>query len=402
MVDFSIKRRADNCIAQGALTNSKRPQSYIQGIYPTHIVKGSGCQLLDNEGNWYVDFICGLGTNILGYGDERVARQIIAHVRDGYSHSMPTVYEVELAELLKEVFTFTDAWKFLKSGSEACSAAVRIARAATGRRKILSEGYHGWHDSFCSLTPPACGCPDKHLLGIELLSMHAIDNTVAAVIIEPVNLDHSDERLVHLNEIKKQCEKVGALLIFDEVITGFRWPRLSVSTQSSVHPDLIVVGKAMANGMPIAAVGGKAELMHNDQYFVSSTYAGEILSIAAAKATIQTLRQTNFVEQLWENGARFLRMANERLAPTGVQISGYPTRGAFTGDQLAKALVFQEACLARILFGPSWFWNARHNEHETIIMIALEDIARRVSSGNLKLMGDMPSSPFAAKVRNGK
>lgn len=398
MTDNAWHRRAQDAIAHGYLTNSKRPESHVAGIYPTHIAKGHGCYLWDTAGKRYVDFVCGLGTNILGYANDRVNAAIVKQMGLGASHSFASTLEVTTAEKLKELFPFVDAVRFLKSGSEACSAAVRIARAKTGREWILSDAYHGWHDAFVSLMPPAHGVPSNGALKIEpLRGMIQISKDIAAVIVEPIVTDASPARIEWLKELRAECDKHGTLLIFDEVITGFRWPKFSVAYQTNIIPDLIVLGKAIANGMPLAAVGGKYAVMNCD-YFVSSTYAGETLSLAAAKETMTQLQTKFSMDDLWLRGKDFIDQFNA-IYPGGVWIEGYPTRGAFKGEALTRALFFQEACRAGVLFGPSWFFNFPHCEIYRDVLDLCRDILARVRSGAVKLEGELPKPAIAQKIR---
>lgn len=394
---YELHRRALACIAQGALTNSKRPSCFLPEIYPSHVSHGKGCYLWDHTGKKYTDFICGLGVNILGYAQDKVNAAIAARLALGATLSLSTHVELEVAEKLKEMFTFVDAWKFLKTGSEACSAAVRIALAKTGRQRVLSQAYHGWHDGFVSLTEPALGvtnCPDF----AKLHDGWDDDDSVGAIIIEPVVTDWSDARRKYLQDLRDKCTKRGIMLIFDEVITGFRWPKFSVAEHWNITPDLICLGKAMANGLPLAAIGGKYAVMNCDEYFVSSTFAGETLSLAAAKQTLLMLQTTHRPEKLWERGAEFLAKFNE-LWPEKVSIEGYPTRGAFVGDPLIKGLLFQEACKAGILFGSSWFLSFPAIDELENTLEVCADIIGRLKIGAVKLEGTLPVSPFAQKLR---
>jgi glutamate-1-semialdehyde 2,1-aminomutase len=399
---WHFHRRAQESIAQAYLTNSKRPESLVKGCYPTHIQRGQGAYLYDHDGRKYLDFICGLGTNLLGYGQEQVASAMAAELRHGYSHSFATHHEVEAAEKLKECFPFVDAVKFLKSGSEACSAAVRIARAKTIRDVVLSEGYHGWHDGFVSLTPPAIGVPDWDLVYRHLKDFpdHAWDH-VAAVIIEPVITDWSEARVKWLHELRAKCTRHGVMLIFDEVITGFRFPKFSVASYFGVTPDLIVLGKAIAQGMPLAAVGGKYDVMNCDEYFVSSSYAGETLSLVAAKTVMHLLQTKYDLTWLWERGQDFLSEFNS-LWPEKLMIEGYPTRGVLKGDPLAKALFMQEAALAGMIFGPSFFFGFPHAAESQLYMGTIKAIVQRIKNGEVKLVGEMPKSPFSQRVREAR
>lgn len=415
-IDFSWHVRAQNSIAQAYLTNSKRPSCHVEGIYPTHMKRGQGCYLWDHQDNKFVDFICGLGTNLIGYANERVNAAIADQMRLGASLSFASTIEVQAAEKLKELFPFVDAVKFLKSGSEACSAAVRIARAKTGREAIYSEGYHGWHDGFVSLTEPAIGVPPHYtstnmdLHGIEAWQKLS-DNQpterrsdylgeAAAVIVEPIVTDASRERIEWLKDLRDRCTRDGTLLIFDEVITGFRFPKYSVASHYGIEPDLICLGKAIANGMPLAAVGGKYATMNCDEYFVSSTYAGETLSLAAAVSTMTLLQTKYSCEDLWLRGKDFMDRFNA-MWPEKIQIVGYPSRGSFQGEPLAKALFFQEACKAGILFGPSWFFNYPLADEYPALMGTLQSIMTRLKNGQVKLEGQMPKAAFAERTRHG-
>lgn len=397
--DFSWQIRRRDCIAQGALTNSKRQECFVKGIYPTDLRKGNGPFVWDTQGNRYIDFICALGSSILGYANFDVIQAAYRGLCLGSTLSLSTPYEVELAEKIKEIMPFIDKMKFLKTGSDACSAAIRIARAYTGKVVVLSEGYHGWHDAFISLSTPALGIP-KQLGMHKLLSLEDIDTGTAAVIVEPIITDISPKRIQWLRDLREKCTKNNCLLIFDEIITGFRFPKYCVAQYYGIEPDLICMGKGMANGLPISVVGGKKHIMDCGEYFISTTFAGELPSIFAALATISELEKTNKYDMthLWERGKYFADRFNEFL-PNQIGISGYPTRGVFEGDPLIKALFFQEAALANVLFGPSFFFNFSHlTQIETVLNI-IQDIMVRIKTGSVELKGDMPTTPFAQKMR---
>lgn len=391
------QNRADLSIAHGALTNSKRPESLVKGVYPTHLTRGQGAYVWDTDGKKYVDFICGLGSSILGYGNEEIAEAIYLRAKQGTVLSLGTDLEVKVAERVKELFPFIDLLRFLKTGTDACNAAIRIARTYTNRSLVLSEGYHGWGDDFVRLTPPALGVPLAY--SSEKLSpdLSNITPDVAAVIIEPINTDNSTERVEWLRLLREKCTKTGTVLIFDEVITGFRFPRLSVSQYYGITPDLICLGKAMANGLPISVVGGKRNIMNCDQYFVSSTFAGDTVSLTAAQKTMQLITTKHSVDQLWESGKRFIQVFN--TFHDGLKIEGYSTRGIFKGDEMVKALFFQEACKAGFLFGPSFFFNFAHISLSDQVLNSCRDILLRIKTGSVKLQGELPKTPFAQKVR---
>lgn len=397
---FENWRRAQDVIAQGALTNSKHPHSHVFGVYPTHCDSANG-SLLFAEGRPYVDYICSLGANFLGANNPKIIEAIKNNLDKGFSHSLPTVFELEAGEALKQLFYFVDKFKFLKTGTAACSAAIKIARAHTGRKIVLSEGYHGHDDEFVSLTPPAIGVHTCTEI-LPLINIEEIDTDVAAVIVEPVMTDTSEERKQWLQSLRLRCDETGTVLIFDEIITSFRYPKACVAQYYNIIPDLIVIGKAMANGMPLSAVGGKAKLM-DGEYFVSTTFAGEILSLTACKAVCELLTGSHKydIDRLWEEGQRFIDKFNEMCSPH-IEIEGYPTRGVFKGLPYTKAILFQEACKAGILLCNSWFYNFGLIDHNHFFFTFLKDFMDRLKRGELKLEGELPRSPFAQRVRDGK
>jgi glutamate-1-semialdehyde aminotransferase len=395
------QKRAYLCIAQSAVTNSKRPACLVEGVTPTHLVKGEGPYVIDADGNRLIDFICGLGSNLFGYAHSETTSAIVAQAAKGATLSLGSVLEIETAEKVKELFPFIERMKFLKTGSDACSAAIRIARAYTGRKLIVSDAYHGWHDDFVSLTEPALGVPPRTWM--RKLTNETLDpDSVAAVIVEAVNLDSSQEYISWLRELRKECTRVGTLLIFDEVITGFRFPKYSVANWTGIEPDIICLGKAMGNGMPISCVAGREKIMNCGEYFVSSTFAGETLSLAAALKVMTLLQSPKYdLDDLWARGKSFLEKFN-KIWPEKLTLKGYPTRSVFDGDVMTKALFWQESVKAGILFGPSFFFGFQHRGLEDTVLNAADDILMRIRMGQVKLQGKLPTSPFAQKMREQK
>lgn len=398
-MDFKMWKRAQRCIAQGALTNSKHPDSHVFGIYPTHVIRSEGARVFTENGN-YIDYICSLGANFLGHCNPYILEEIIAASQFGINHSLGTHIEVEAAEVLKEMFYFVDKWKFLKTGTEACMAAIKIARAHTGRKLILSQAYHGWSDEFVSLTPPAKGvhtCTD--ILPLDE-HMGGDWDKVAAVIVEPIISDNSQARIDWLHALRKKCTEKGVMLIFDEVITGFRYKKYSVAQCYSIIPDLIVLGKAMGGGLSLSAVGGKTAVMDGN-YFVSSTFAGETLSLVACKRLVNLLMSSHkySVEKLWEHGGNFMDKFNT-LGKDYIQLEGYPTRGVFKGEEIIVALFRQEACKAGFLFHNSWFYNFPLVEFDHHFFSFFKDFMDRLKRGEINLEGQLPKSPFAERARN--
>lgn len=394
-----LNHRAERSIAHGALTNSKRPATHVRGVYPTHIRHGHGCIANDVDGNRYIDLICGLGTNLFGYGNPKITDAVTKAMQSGGSvFSLGSDLEVEVAEQLKGTFPFLERLRFLKTGSEGCTAAVRIARAFTNRDVIGTEGYHGWHDEFTSITPPANGIPETAEDNIIDLRDLTWNRNTAAVIVEPVITDYSNARQVYLQELRETCDKAGVLLIFDETITAYRFPGFCVARHWNIVPDLWIGGKAIAGGLPLSVVGGRADVMESD-YFVSSTWAGDRLALAAAGAACNLVHGAFKPEDLWLYGQEFMEKFNA-VSPA-IQAIGYPTRGVWKfSTDLHKTLWFQEMCKAGVLVGPSWFYNKFiHNEQKNIISIH-KGISRKIQEGKCRVEGHPPESPFAERIRN--
>jgi glutamate-1-semialdehyde 2,1-aminomutase len=399
--DYDLNRRTNLSIAQGALTNSKRPECLVRGVYPTHARSAQGCTLTSTTGKTYIDYICGLGSCLLGYAHVEVNQAISEAAQKGSVYSIASETEVLAAERVKELFPFIDRLKFLKTGTDACNAAVRIARAYTGRKFVYSEAYHGWGDEFVSLSKPALGVVSHGYMRTLPKDFHEVASDTAAIIIEPVMTDFSQERFSYLQRLRDFCTKNNIVLIYDEVITGFRVPKLSVAEHTGIRPDLICLGKAMANGLPISVVGGRKDIMECGEYFVSSTFAGETLSLSAALKVMSLITSKYRVDDLWAAGAQFQKKFNA-LMPGKLWIEGYPTRGVFKGDELIKALFWQECAKAGILFGPSWFFNFAHIDVTDQVINTADDILKRIQVGAVQLEGQLPTSPFAQKLREQK
>lgn len=397
-MNYELYRRAQKSIAQASLTNSKRPEVYIKGVTPTHAVSGNGAYLITPDNKKLIDFTCALGTNLFGYGNSAIVKAISDQAKDGWLYSLGSKLEVEAAEMIKDHFQFVDKVRFVKSGTEACMAAIKIARAHTGKTVVLSAGYHGWSDDFVSLTPPGIGVPKRDFIK-SFESFDQITSDVACVIVEPVITDWSESRMKWLNELSIICKSKGVVLIFDEIITGFRWPKLCVSLWSGVTPDIILLGKACASGLPLGVIGLKSGIGADKEWFVSGSYSGEMLSLSAMKAVFKLLKDSDHnIDDLWQEGEWFIEEMNS-LYPDKIVLEGYPTRGVFKGDPHIKALFWQECHKAGILFGPSWFFGFQHRKLRDQVVNICKDIVTNIKLNKVKLEGEMPSSPFAERIR---
>jgi glutamate-1-semialdehyde 2,1-aminomutase len=274
-------------------TGSKRPEALFGagapvGL-PVRLSRASGAEVWDTEGRKYLDFIMGLGAVSLGYGHPEVSRAAHAAIDLGVVGPLPPESEERLAERLAILIPWMERTRFLKTGAEAVAAAIRLARAATGRDVILRCGYHGWLDWSQSIGTPGIP-PSTFALSEELpfgdseraralFRLHR--ERLAAVIIEPV-IEQEPPR-EWLASLREETERAGALLIFDEIKTGFRLAIGGAAERYQIKPDLVVLGKALANGFPLAAVGGKREVMEQvRRTWISSTLATEMVSLAAA------------------------------------------------------------------------------------------------------------------------
>jgi glutamate-1-semialdehyde 2,1-aminomutase len=390
-----LRNLQDENIAHSAMTNSKRPSCFVEGVYPTHIKKAYKCYLEAANGKTYIDYICALGTNLFGYSNPTINQAVMDAMNSGGSvYSLASDSEALFADKFVDEMPFIEKVRFLKCGSSGCSAAIKIARAYTGRDMILTEGYHGWHDAFVSLTPPAYGVSGRFNIQSLTKGAQYPETIPAAVIIEPVMLVEDAKRL---QELREWCTKKGVLLIFDETITAYRYKDGCVAKALNIHPDIWIGGKAIAGGLPLSVVGGKREVMEAD-YFVSSTWGGDRVAIYAADKAIDLIHGEYSPDALWEMGQEFLSKFNV-ISPE-VVIEGYATRGAFKyqSDEF-KALFMQEMCLAGVLIGPSWFYNKDlHTEMDNVLDISKHCI-KRILEGKVSLLGKMPQSPFADKVR---
>ena len=315
--------RAERVIPLGSQTFSKSRLQLPHTQSPLFLTHGDRGRVWDVDGNEYVDLMGGLLPVVLGYRDPDVDVAIREQLTRGISFSLATELEVELAERLAEIIPCAEMARFGKNGSDATAAAVRIGRAATGRDRVAAGGYHGWHDWYVGATSRNKGVPARYSELTHRFDHNDIDalhtlfrahpGEFAAVILEPMTA--SEPAPGYLDEVAALTRAKGAVLIFDEVITGFRFDIGGAQTLFSVTPDLAAFGKSMGNGMPISAVVGRADLMAEmEEIFFSSTFGGEALSLAAAIAVIDKMRNTPVIERLWETGKRLADGVRERIA----------------------------------------------------------------------------------------
>ncbi len=312
--------RAKKSIPLATQTFSKSYLQWPKGLSPLFFERGKGCYVHDVDGNKYIDYLLALMPIVLGYSDPDIDRYVKKQMKQGVVLSMPHPIELELAEKLISIIPYAEMVRFGKNGSDALTAAVRLARAHTKRDRVLFSGYHGWHDWYIGSTTRDLGVPKD----VKKLSSKFIFNDIeslhrelkkhsynyAALIIEPdgINLTSVD----FLKEVRRVCDKYGIVLVFDEIVCGFRTALGGASEVFGVNADIGCFGKALANGYPISALVGRREIMSSmEKIFVSGTFAGETLSIAAAIATISKLEKHDVPNKLRNLGAKLTKLTNK-------------------------------------------------------------------------------------------
>jgi len=348
---------------RGTQTMSKCPDQFVDGVYPKFADESKGAYLKGLDGKWYLDFMCGLGPIILGFNHKRTNTAVKDQLEKGIIHSLPSLLEQELAELICEVVPCAEQARFCKNGTDADLAAVRIARCYTGREHIVKCGYHGWGD-WHGVTMREYGIPKslkKVVSEFEYNNLKSLEKElkkrpVAGVIMEVQALTAPEPGF--LEGVRELCTKYGALLIFDEVVTGFRWSLGGASEYYGVTPDLCCLGKAIANGMPLAVIAGKKEYMQElNHAFFSMTFGGECLSLAAGIETIKELKTKDY-DHIWELGNTLdLGMKNlAKMYDLKINFAGSAPRHNLTFDSSykdpngMKALFYQEMVKQGILF----------------------------------------------------
>jgi glutamate-1-semialdehyde 2,1-aminomutase len=366
----ALYARALGLIPALTQTLAKGPGQWVRGVAPKYLARGVGSHVFDVDGNEFIDYQMGVGPLSLGYAYPRVDDAIRAQLESGITFSLMHPLEVEVAELVEEVVPCAESVRFSKTGCDVTTAAVRLARAFTGREKVLCCGYHGWHDWYIGVTDRAAGIPQRvkdltytfpynDLPALE----EALDEETACVILEPTTFEAPNEGF--LEGLAAACRRAGALLIFDEMWTGFRLALGGAQEFFGVTPDLACFSKAVANGMPLSILAGRKDVMSllEQDVFFFTTFGGEALSLAAAKATILEMQEKNVPARLAALGKR-LRDGFEgllsALKETRVRLSGFDCRTlvAFApeaGNPLELRSFLQQELLRRGVL-----WNGFH------------------------------------------
>jgi glutamate-1-semialdehyde aminotransferase len=374
-------------LTPGGVGGIRRPYNFVVGEYPIFITHGKGGHIFDVDGNEYIDMLCAYGPIILGYVEPEINEAVKARMDRGFCFSLVQPIQNELEERLANVMPCGEQTIIVKTGSDATNAAVRAARAYTGRDVIARCGYHGWGDWCVEVhggVPQAVTDLTKEFRYGDVADLERVfaenPGQVACVIITPVGHPMALPIIAppagYLEKVKEVAHKNGAVLIFDEIRTGFRVAMGGAQQRYGVTPDVTTVGKAMANGYPIAAVVGKHEILsvYEKDAFLSSTFFPNSLEMVAAMACMDILEREKVQDVIWERGTRFLERLGTIVAESGVPVtkSGIPPMPFLTFDKVdehykERRTEFYTQCIRRGLFVQPyhhWYIAYRHTEED--------------------------------------
>jgi glutamate-1-semialdehyde 2,1-aminomutase len=383
LASSSWRKRALQVIPLGSSTNSKAPTLLPEE--PEVIVRGKGGRVWDDLGREFIDFRCGLGAVSLGYADEKVDAAITRQLQDGILFGHPHPLETTTAELFCSLVPGAEAARFLKTGGEALAALIRIARAQTGRDRVVQIGYNGWLNALGSGARVLPGVTSVAVPGVPaaLSALHhtadwgdlaTLDSLFAeygseiALIVVAADYPALLKAPTFYRHLRTLADRHGALLAYDEMVTGFRVALGGMAEFTGVQPDLAVFGKGIANGMPLAVYTGRRDLfsvLDRGEVIVSSTHGGEALSLAAATATMTAFRDLVVTERLHEAGIYLRDHLNAAFIDAGVAISlvGHPACPQFVAEDPAVLEAFLRAAYKHGLsFYRVVYVNAAHTD----------------------------------------
>lgn len=391
-------------LCPGGMLGIRRPYNFVEGEYPIFIERGRGGHIIDVDGNEYIDMLCSYGPLILGHCEREIDDAVVAQMAKGFCFSLIQPVQNELEKRLIELIPCAEMAIIVKTGTDATSAAVRIARGYTGRDKILRCGYHGWADWCVEVK----GGVPKHVSDdtiefryndLDELERLLEENRgrVAAVIMTPIAHPTAqpieEPRSGYLEGVRELTKRHGVLLIFDEIRTGFRVSLGGAQEMYKVTPDLACFGKAMANGYPISAVVGKAEIMKvvEKEVFISSTFFPNSLEIVAALKTIEILKRDDVPASIWKKGSSFLSRLKEvaKASRLPVTVSGIPPMPYLTFDKDEQGLYkerrrrfYTEAIRRGLFIQPyhHWYICYRHTDEDLDSAISIIEEALLVTS----------------------
>jgi len=383
-------KKAKRLIPLGAQTFSKSYTQFPYGKAPYFIERGLGARVWDIDGNEYIDFINALSAITLGYQDPDVDQAVMAQMKKGTIFSLSHPLEYEVAERIVDMVPSAEMVRFGKNGSDATAGAIRLARAFTGREHVAVCGYHGWQDWYIGSTSRSLGVPEaiqalthkftyNNITSLEALFAQ-FPREIAAVIMEPMNTELPKDNF--LEKVKQLAHKHGAILIFDEVITGFRLADGGAQEFFNVTPDLTTLGKGLANGYPLSAIVGRKEIMKLlEEIFFSFTFGGETLSLAASKAVLEKIKRCHVTQALYDKGIKLIHSLNELIIEfelgEHLSVSGHPAwpflnfKPSSTCDQwLLKTYYIQELIQSGFLCLGAHNLSYSHSEEDIASLLA--------------------------------
>jgi glutamate-1-semialdehyde 2,1-aminomutase len=377
-------------IIPGGVTSSRYPSKFVPGEYPIFMNRGKGSHVWDVDGNEYIDWIVSFGPIVLGHCHPQVDEAVRKNLEQGFCFTMVHPVQNELAKELIKVIPCAEMVKFFTGGSDATSAAIRIARVYTGRDKVVRWGYHGWHD-WCY---GGAGTDREMIVGVpqgikediltftynDLNSLEQVfeenKDKIACVIMQPYEASKELPKKGFLEGVKRLTHDNEAVLIYDEIRSGFRMAMGGAQEYFGVIPDLTAISKAMANGYPISAVVGKREIMQEAaKTRLSATFFVNSFPMVAALATINELKKKNGIQYMWKIGKKLMRGLTEIIEEEGVEaeVIGVPPlpmlkftdKDKAVREELKKAF-FTETTKRGVLFHPNhcWFLSLAHTEED--------------------------------------
>lgn len=382
-IDQHWRERAADAIPGGSSTGSKRPEALYgpdSQVGPAHFASAQGCRVVTPSGRSLIDCTMALGAVAIGYADEAVSRAVLQAVASGNVCGLSSIHEVEVAERLAELIPCAEQVRFLKSGGEAVAAAVRIARTSTGRDTVVGCGYFGWQDWWntgrgipAGASADFVSIPFDDVPALERAA-RAAGKGLAAIVLEPViNALPSPEWCA---TARRLCSELGAVFILDELKTGFRLAPAGYSAHAGVEPDLAVYGKALANGFPLAAVVGRAEVMDAARHtWISTTLAGESVGLAAAAAVLDVHAEVDVCGALWRVGAQMRSSAEAAVQACelpGIRITGIDPMWSIEFDDETRQRRFLELAVnAGVLFkrGAYNYASLAHDDDEVLLQV---------------------------------
>lgn len=424
----ALQERLHDLIPGGAHTYSRGSDQYPEHMAPV-LVRGQGCRVWDADGNEYIEYGMGLRAVTLGHGFRPVVEAVHGAIADGASFTRPTVLELAAAEDFLRLVPGADMVKFAKNGSDVTTAAVRLARAATGRVKVAAceQPFFSTDDWFIGTTRMDSGVPEScreatvpfRYNDLESLAAVLAAMDVACVILEPATATAEPES-GYLQGVRRLCDQYGALLILDEMITGFRWSAHGAQAIYDVQPDLSCWGKAMGNGFPVSALAGKREFMElgglrtdRDRVFLlSTTHGAETGSLAAFRAVVKAYANDDPIGRMEHAGQLLVEGVEAAIHAEGladyVQLTGrtscltFVTRDSGKNPSQAYRTLFLQELLRRGVLGQSFVTSAAHTDHDIqrtvdAVCAALPLYRRAIERGSVD--GLVEGRPVAPAIR---